>query len=107
MFMEQLDGTVLATALPSMARELCLGAQPVHRLTLTCQSGGFAPVSGRIADRFGAHCFSQLSSSSCWVRSLSNAPNVPFLVVARFSSSGALMMPVGRLVLMRNVRNAT
>ena len=34
-----------------------------------------------------------------------NAPNVTFLVVARFfeGMGGALMMPVGRLVLMRNV----
>ncbi len=56
MFMEQLDGTVLATALPTMAQSF--GADPLHMnvaltsylLTLAM----FIPASGRIADRFGS-----------------------------------------------------
>jgi EmrB/QacA subfamily drug resistance transporter len=68
----------------------------------------FIPVSGRIADRFGARTVFRsaiviflLGSISC-----ANAPNVAFLVVARFFEGigGALMMPVGRLVLMRHVQ---
>ena len=55
MFMEQLDGTVLATALPTMARSF--DADPLrmnvaltsYLLTLAM----FIPASGRIADRFG------------------------------------------------------
>jgi EmrB/QacA subfamily drug resistance transporter len=109
MFMEQLDGTVLATALPSMARELGVSA-PSLSIALTSyliSLAVFIPVSGRIADRFGARTVFRsamiiflLGSISC-----ANAPNVAFLVVARFFEGvgGALMMPVGRLVLMRSV----
>src|SRR3954464_3580568 len=56
MFMEQLDGTVLATALPSMARDLGVSAPrlaialPASLISLAI----FLPVSGRVADRFGA-----------------------------------------------------
>src|SRR3954466_910599 len=109
MFMEQLDGTVLATALPSMARDLGVSA-PSLSIALTSyliSLAIFIPDSGRIADRFGARTVFRsaiviflLGSISC-----ANAPNVTFLVVARFFEGvgGALMMPVGRLVLMRNV----
>ncbi len=109
MFMEQLDGTVLATALPSMARELGVTA-PSLSIALTSyliSLAVFIPVSGRIADRFGARTVFRtaiviflLGAISC-----ANAPNVAFLVIARFVEGigGALMMPVGRLVLMRNV----
>src|ERR1700677_4190054 len=55
-FMENLDGTVIATAIPQMARSF--GANPidlnmgmtVYMLTLAV----FIPVSGWMADRFGA-----------------------------------------------------
>jgi len=106
-FMEQLDGTVLATALPSMARELGVSA-PSLSIALTSyliSLAVFIPVSGRIADRFGARTVFRsaiviflLGSIAC-----ANAPSVGFLVVARFFEGvgGALMMPVGRLVLMR------
>jgi len=109
MFMEQLDGTVLATALPSMARELG-GTAPSLSIALTSyliSLAIFIPVSGRIADRFGARTVFRsaiiiflLGSIAC-----ANAPNVTCLVIARFFEGvgGALMMPVGRLVLMRNV----
>src|SRR6478735_12542182 len=109
MFMEQLDGTVLATALPSMARELGVSA-PSLSIALTSyliSLAIFIPVSGRIADRFGARTVFRsaiviflLGAIAC-----ANAPSVAFLVGARFFEGigGALMMPVGRLVLMRNV----
>src|SRR3954470_2198254 len=109
MFMEQLDGTVLATALPSMARELGVSATSLS-IALTSyliSLAIFIPVSGRIADRFGARNVFRsaiviflLGAITC-----ANAPNVITLVLARFFEGigGALMMPVGRLVLMRNV----
>ena len=56
MFMEQLDATVLATALPSMARELGVSA-PSLSIALTSyliSLAVFIPVSTLIADRFGA-----------------------------------------------------
>jgi EmrB/QacA subfamily drug resistance transporter len=109
MFMEQLDGTVLATALPSMARELGVTA-PSLSIALTSyliSLAIFIPVSGRIADRFGARTVFRSAIIIFLVGSIccANAPSVTFLVVARFFEGvgGALMMPVGRLVLMRNV----
>src|SRR5262245_65664316 len=56
LFMENLDSTVLATALPEIARSL--GESPLH-LNLAITSyllslAIFIPVSGWIADRFGA-----------------------------------------------------
>src|SRR6201992_2323302 len=109
MFMEQLDGTVLATALPSMARELHVAA-PSLSIALTSyliSLAIFIPVSGRVADRFGARTVFRgaiitfiLGSIAC-----SLSPNVACLVAARFFQGvgGALMLPVGRLVLVRSV----
>jgi EmrB/QacA subfamily drug resistance transporter len=109
MFMEQLDGTVLATALPSMARELGVSA-PSLSIALTSyliSLAIFIPVSGRVADRFGARTVFRnaiilfiLGSVACaW------ASNVWLLVASRFVQGigGALMLPVGRLVLNRSV----
>ncbi len=109
MFMEQLDATVLATALPSMARELGVSA-PSLSIALTSyliSLAVFIPVSGLIADRFGARTVFRgaiitfiLGSLAC-----SLSPNVYSLVAARFFQGvgGALMLPVGRLVLNRSV----
>ena len=109
LFMETLDSTVLATALPSMARELGVSA-PSLSIALTSyliSLAVFIPVSGRIADRFGARTVFRAAIVIFLMGSIAcaNAPNVAFLVVARFVEGvgGALMMPVGRLVLMRSV----
>ena len=109
MFMEQLDGTVLATALPTMARSF--NADPLHMnvaltsylLTLAM----FIPASGRLADRFGSRTVFRgaialftLGSIAC-----AQAQSLGFLVLARMlqGTGGALMSPVGRLVLLRVV----
>ncbi len=109
MFMEQLDGTVLATALPSMARELGVSA-PSLSIALTSyliSLAIFIPVSGRIADRFGARTVFRSAIIAFIAGSIAcaQAPTVGFLVAARFFQGvgGALMLPVGRLVLMRSV----
>src|ERR1044072_6781440 len=109
MFMEQLDGTVLATALPSVARELGVSA-PSLSIALTSyliSLAVFIPVSGRIADRFGARTVfrSALVIFLLGAIACANAPTVAFLVVARFGEGigRVLMMRGGRLVLMRNV----
>src|SRR3569833_3001371 len=109
MFMEQLDGTVLATALPSMARDLEVRATSLS-IALTSyliSLAIFIPVSGRIADRFGARNVFRSAIVIFLIGAITcaNAPNVITLVLARFfeGTGGALMMPVGRLVLMRNV----
>jgi EmrB/QacA subfamily drug resistance transporter len=109
MFMEQLDGTVLATALPAMARELGVSATSMS-IALTSyliSLAVFIPVSGRIADRFGARSVFRAAIAAFTIGSVlcAQAPDVPFLVVARFLQGigGAMMMPVGRLVLLRSV----
>ena len=109
LFMENLDSTVLATALPEIARSL--GESPLH-LNLAITSyllslAIFIPVSGWIADRFGARrvfCAAivvfTLSSVSCGF-----ADSFWGLVLSRVAqgAGGAMMVPVGRLVLLRSV----
>jgi EmrB/QacA subfamily drug resistance transporter len=109
MLMEQLDGTVLATALPSMARELGVLA-PSLSIALTAyliSLAIFIPISGWVADRFGARTVFRSAIIVFTLGSIlcGQAPNVPFLVAARFFQGigGALMLPVGRLILMRSV----
>ena len=55
LFMQNLDSTVIATALPTMAR--AFGADPVHmNVALTSyllSLAVFIPASGWMADRFG------------------------------------------------------
>jgi EmrB/QacA subfamily drug resistance transporter len=112
MFMEQLDGTVLATALPTMAHSF--NADPLHmNIALTSYLltlAMFIPASGRLADRFGSRTVFRgaiglftLGSIAC-----AQAQSLPFLVLARMlqGTGGALMSPVGRLVLLRVVSKA-
>ena len=108
-FMEQMDGTILATALPGMARDLGVSA-PSHSVALTSyliSLAIFIPASGWLADRLGgrtlfrgAILFFTATSLLCAM-----APNVPVLAAARFlqGMGGAMMIPVARLLLFRNV----
>jgi EmrB/QacA subfamily drug resistance transporter len=112
LFMEQLDSTVLATALPTMARYF--DVSPSHMsVALTSYILSLAvliPASGHVADRFGART---VFSSAIVVFTLSSilcaqAHNLPLLVAARLlqGAGGAMMIPVGRLVLLRSVDRA-
>src|SRR5271163_4508326 len=87
LFMEQLDSTVLATALPTMARSFAVS--PMHMsVALTSYMlslAVFLPASGKVADHFGARrvfCIAiiifTIGSALC-----GQAPNLPFLVAAR------------------------
>lgn len=109
MFMEQLDATVLATALPTMARDFGIGA-PAVSIALTSyllSLAVFIPASGKIADRYGARTVFCAAIAIFVAGSIACAfsPDLPTLVAARLlqGAGGALMMPVGRLILMRNV----
>jgi len=109
MFMEQLDGTVLATALPSMARSF--HADPLHmNVALTCYLltlAMFIPASGRVADRFGSRTVFRAAIGLFTLGSIgcAQAPTLSFLVAARMLQGvgGAMMSPVGRLVMLRAV----
>ncbi len=107
LFMEQMDSTVIATALPEIARDL--ETSPIAlKLAMTAYLVAlaiFIPASGWIADRFGpkkvfltAIAVFMGSSVLC-----SAADSLGFFVVARFvqGMGGAMMTPVARLVLVR------
>jgi EmrB/QacA subfamily drug resistance transporter len=109
LFMEQLDATVLATALPTMARDFAVGA-PVMSIALTSyllSLAVFIPASGPMADRFGSRTVFRSAIVVFMAGSLFSAlaPNLLCLVLARLLQGigGAMMIPVGRLVLMRSV----
>lgn len=106
-FMEILDGTVIAPAAPHIAADL--GVAPVdinvaitgYVLTLAV----LIPISGWLADRFGgrrvftaALVVFTLASAAC-----AAAPTLPVLTATRVLQGvgGAMMVPVGRLVVLR------
>ncbi|WP_416065723.1 MDR family MFS transporter [Rhizobium sp. ZK1] len=109
MLMENVDATVLATALPTMARDFGVDA-PAMSIALTSyllSLAIFIPASGRMADSFGSRTVFRSAIAVFVIGSIlcAFAPTLPFLVLARLLQGigGAMMMPVGRLVLMRSV----
>ena len=112
LFMEHLDSTVLATALPAIARSL--GEDPL-RLNLAITSyllslAVFIPASGWAADRFGARRVFRLAILTFVAGSVLCAFSTSLLdlVGARVlqGAGGAMMSPVGRLVLLRTIPKA-
>jgi EmrB/QacA subfamily drug resistance transporter len=109
LFMEQLDGTVLATALPTMARSF--GVEPLAmNVALTAyllSLAVFIPVSGKVADRFGTRTVFRAAIALFTLGSIlcGQADSLSALVAARILQGigGAMMVPVGRLVLLRTV----
>jgi len=109
LFMQTLDSTVIATALPVIARSM--NEDPI-RLNLAITSyllslAVFIPLSGWVADRFGARSVFRaaiavftLGSIFCGLSS-----SLLELVLARVLQGlgGAMMVPVGRLVVLRIV----
>ena len=106
--MEQLDSTIITTAIPDIAASL--GETPL-RLNLAITSyvlslAIFIPISGWIADRFGmrnvicaAFVLFTAGSTLCGL-----ATSLPMLVGFRVLQGlgGAMMNPVGRLILFRS-----
>ncbi len=108
LMMQTLSATVIANALPTMA--LSLHEDPVRLNTAITAyllaSAIVLPISGWAADRFGARkifLFAivayALSNAACGF-----AQNLPELLIARMfeGASGAMLGPVGRLVLLRS-----
>ena len=106
-FMQSLDGTILNTALPAMARDLAenpLRMQSViiaYMLTVAL----LIPASGWIADRFGTKkvFFSAILLFSFGSLLCALSGSLGMLVASRVIQGlgGALMLPVGRLVVLR------
>jgi EmrB/QacA subfamily drug resistance transporter len=106
-FMENLDGTIIATALPQMARSFGVHAVDLsigitsYLLTLAV----FIPVSGWAADRFGVRT---VFSSAIAVFTAASAVCGMTHGLAEFTAArvaqgigGAMMVPVGRLAVLR------
>lgn len=112
MFMENLDTTVIVTALPKMAQ--AFGVHPIdlnigvsaYILTLTV----FIPASGWIANRLGTRTIFASAIVLFTLASILCAMSVslPTFTAARMLQgfAGALMVPVGRLVVLRNTAKA-
>jgi EmrB/QacA subfamily drug resistance transporter len=109
MFMQNLDSTVIATALPAIARSL--DESPLRlNIAITCyllSLAVFIPISGWTADRFGARRVFSLAIVVFTLGSIGCgfANSLPTLVLMRIvqGMGGAMMVPVGRLVLLRTV----
>jgi EmrB/QacA subfamily drug resistance transporter len=108
LFMEHMDSTVISTALPAIAQDI--GTTPIAlKLALTAYLVAlaiFIPISGWMADRFGARrvfasaiVVFMIGSIACAV-----SGSLTQFVFARFlqGMGGAMMTPVGRLVLVRS-----
>ena len=111
-FMETFTGTVITTALPAMAQSF--GSDPV-RLSLGVTAymlslAIFIPASGWVADRYGARTvFCSAIAVFTLASVLCGLSNDLFqLVSARIVQGigGAMMVPVGRLVLLRSVERS-
>src|SRR5688572_31798728 len=112
LFMENLDATVITTALPAIAVDL--GVDPISlKLALTSyllSLAVFIPISGWMADRFGARTVFRaaivvftVGSAACgFATSLTDF--VLFRIVQGIG--GAMMVPVGRLLILRSVPKA-
>src|SRR3569832_515794 len=107
LFMEQLDTTIVNTAVPAMAESL-----QVTPLSLKAVVASYIlslavciPVSGWMADRFGTRrvffCAVTLFTTASLLCGVS--ANAPMLIAARLlqGMGAAMMMPVGRLVIIR------
>jgi EmrB/QacA subfamily drug resistance transporter len=109
LFMENTDLTVIATSLPAIAESL--GEDPVAlKLALTSYLVSlaiFIPVSGWMADRYGARTVFRAALAVFMAGSLACAAagSLGGFVAARFLQGvgGAMMVPVGRLVILRSV----
>jgi MFS family permease len=109
LFMENMDSTVIATSLPAIAADI--GTSPLTlKLAITSyllSLAVFIPASGWTADRFGARMVFAIAVGVFMLGSIGCAlsSSVTDFVIARIvqGMGGAMMTPVGRLVLLRSI----
>src|SRR4051794_18101890 len=107
LFMENMDSTVIATSLPAIAADI--GTSPIAlKLALTSYFVSlaiFIPISGWMADRFGASNIFRIAIAVFVVGSIACAfsNSLETFVISRFIQGigGSMMTPVSRLVLLR------
>src|SRR5882757_4405649 len=109
LFMENMDSTIIATSLPAIAADI--RANPLAlKLAVTSyllSLAVFIPASGWTADRFGARTVFRAAIGIFVIGSIgcALASSLEGFVVARIiqGMGGAMMTPVGRLVLVRSI----
>jgi len=106
-FMESLDTTILNTAVPTIAEALKVAPLSMKSVlaSYTLSLAVFIPISGWMADRFGTR---RVFASAIGIFTLGSllcgiSSNIHVLVAFRIlqGCGGAMMVPVGRLTLVR------
>jgi EmrB/QacA subfamily drug resistance transporter len=106
-FMQALDTTILNTAVPAIAKALTVTPLSMKAVlaSYTLSLAVFIPISGWMADRFGTR---RVFSSAIGIFTLGSllcglCTNIHVLVACRVlqGAGGAMMVPVGRLTLIR------
>jgi EmrB/QacA subfamily drug resistance transporter len=112
MFMQILDGVIIVTALPQMARDFGVSTLDMSiGITAYMLTAAVAiPTTGWLSDRFGARrvfvgamFVFTLASLACGL-----ATDLTQFVIARVvqGAGGALMFPVGRVIVLRSVQKS-
>ncbi|MRW88178.1 DHA2 family efflux MFS transporter permease subunit [Pseudoduganella sp. FT26W] len=107
LFMEQLDSTVVNTAIPAMAASLQVTPLSLKAVVTSyiLSLAVSIPVSGWMADRFGTRRVFMTAIAIFTIASVlcGLSVNSPMLVAARLLQGfgAAMMMPVGRLTIVR------
>src|SRR5271155_638171 len=109
LFMENMDSTVISTSLPAIAR--ALGTNPLAlKLAVTSYLLAlaiFIPACGWMAARFGARNVFRVAIGVFVLGSIGCALSLSLdqFVLARIlrGAGGAMMTPVGRLILLRSI----
>ena len=112
LFMQTLDGSILNTALPAMAHSL--NESPLRMqstiIAYLLTMAVLIPASGWLSDHFGSRRVFVIAIALFTTGSLLCAlsPTLDWLVASRVVQGvgGALMMPVGRLVVLRSFPRA-
>src|SRR6266852_1422093 len=111
-FMESLDTTILNTAVPVMSAALHVAPLSMKAVlsSYTLSLAVFIPISGWMADRFGTR---RVFASAIGLFTLGSflcglSTSLEMLVACRVlqGSGGAMMMPVGRMTLVRTYDKA-
>ena len=112
LFMQMLDSTVVATAMPAMAEDLDTSVLRMNAVITSylLALAVFVPISGWAADRFGARRIFMLAISLFTLSSIACAlaQSLQQLIAARVVQGvgGAMMVPVGRIILLKRIPKA-
>jgi EmrB/QacA subfamily drug resistance transporter len=106
-FMESLDTTILNTAVPTIAHALDVAPLSMKSVlsSYTLSVAVFIPLSGWVADRYGTRrvfaAAIALFTAGSMLCGLSNSIHVLVLCRVLQGCGGAMMVPVGRLTMVR------